>query len=318
MQGPPVGCHAPRCQPRPGPSPSPRGPHNGCLSLCQMLQLDSSLPSSPLRVSFPPRVPTSPTGVPQPPHPRGCQGVRPLASHQCTGGALSDPPSSFGGGGSEMPPMRQIGPQTPFPSTNTTLLRTHGCRGVPKRMQAHEGVPGARPRLCCPVPVPPLGPRHRLHQRPTEPRTGLGWKGHLGPANSSPKPASCSLPAPRISPLCLLCAPLLPQFAPFALPVRPLCSPSLLPLLSQFAPSLTSPTQLNFGGSDHHTKPHVPATGRAARAKYSVSPSCGHPRCHPNFHPGVVGSAKPPTGHFMGGKHHPTTRTPWCGGGDGA
>lgn len=157
VQGPPlVGCHAPRCQPRPGPVPPPTWSPQWFFVPLQMLQLNFPPPSSPLRVSFPPRVPTSPTGVPQP----------------------------------------------------------------------------------------------------------------------------------------------------------PLCSPSSLPLLSQFAPSLTSPTQLNFWGSDHHTKPHVPAMGRAARAKYSVSPSCGHPRCHPNFHPGVVGSAKPPAGHFMGEKKLPTTQKP--------
>lgn len=201
-----VVCPSARCCSSILPSPRP---------LCVFLSLLGS-----------PRVPR----VSHSPHTRvGAKACAHSPPTSARGAPCPIPHPASGGGGSEMPPMRQIGPQTPFPSTNTTLLRTHGCRGVPKRMQAHEGVPGARPRLCCPVPVPPLGPRHHLHQRPTEPRTGLGWKGHLGPANSSPKPASCSLPAPRISPLCLLCAPLLPQFAPFALPVCSLCSPSLLP-----------------------------------------------------------------------------------------
>ena len=46
---PPMRCHAPRCQPPPGPSHSHVGPHNGRLSPSWLLHLDSFLPSLHLR-----------------------------------------------------------------------------------------------------------------------------------------------------------------------------------------------------------------------------------------------------------------------------
>lgn len=67
---------------------------------------------------------------------------------------------------------------------------------------------------------------------------------------------------PPSSPLRVSFPPRVPT-SPTGVPQPPVCSPSSLPLLSQFAPSLTSPTQLNFGVSNHHTKPHGPATGGA-------------------------------------------------------
>lgn len=329
-----------------GPVPLPRGPHNGCLSPCPMLQLDSSLPSSPLCVPFPPQL-----LVPRGSHgPHTCVGATgALARSSPPAGAREHPfrgrdaPSSFSGRCYKSPPRRRIRPQGPFPCTDTTVLCTHGRRCVQKCVQGHEGgVPGARPCLCCPVPVLPLGPRHHLHQRPTEPRTGLGRKGPQRPPNSSPHPVSCSLPAPRISPLCLLRSPLLPQFAPAPSPVCSHCSPSLLPLLPQFAPAAPpvcshfSPSLLPassiFGGEGggptitpnptsplHGGQPvpngrrHLPEVCRAAVSPRTVSPQFPSvailglqaPRSHP------------PGAFFLGGgKHLPAARRPRCDGGD--
>lgn len=84
---------------------------------------------------------------------------------------------------------------------------------------------------------------------------------------------------PHMVPTMVFC-PSSDAAAQFFPPLRPLCvflsllgspqaprgshSPlSALPVRSLFSPSLTSPTQLNFWGSDHHTKPHGPATGGA-------------------------------------------------------
>lgn len=137
---------------------------------------------------------------------------------------------------------------------------------------------------------------------------------------------------PRVVPTMVFCpssdaaAQFSPPFVPSACffpssgPHKPHGGPTAPCLLSQFAPSsLPVCSQFNqphpaqfWGVQPSHQTPRPRYGGSAARAKYSVSPNCGHPRCHPNFHPGVVGSAKPPAGHFMGEKNSPQPKNPWC------